>query len=120
MTTLRFGDYEFPYNPAVIRVENEAVTASALCPGFGTAVQDMGPGRRVVSGAGSFFGADAQEQYRALEKAYEARGAQLLQVPGLPAVMAVFSRLANAGRGDGSVIEYTFSFTAAPLAEAGA
>ena len=68
MTNLRFKEYVFRHNPARLKVSRCQKVSRSCCYGVGEHLQLLGNGLTVVEGEGELFGADALEQFYALQR----------------------------------------------------
>ena len=82
MTNLRFKEYVFRHNPARLKVSRCQKVSRSCCYGVGEHLQLLGNGLTVVEGEGELFGADALEQFYALQK-LAGQGVGLLSGAGL-------------------------------------
>lgn len=113
MSTLQFGDYLFPHNPARIDIANALDSVSHLMPYYGTATQVLGVSPRLVRVEGSFFGTSAPQalgQYNTLEALFAQKKRALLFIPYQKPFYAIFSRLSMNAGGDGKIISYLAEF----------
>lgn len=109
MTNLRFKEYVFRHNPAKLKVSRCQKISRSSCYGFGEHLQLLGDGLTVVEGEGELFGADAVEQFYALQKLV-GQGAGLLSGAGLEPMQAVLEEAKMLGVGGQELVEYRVRF----------
>ena len=85
---MRFGMFEFPFNPAELKVAHRALLRESILPGGGEQVQRVGAYKRRVSGKGYFTGDAAMEDYLRLESLFGT--VQTLFMPGRAPFEAVY------------------------------
>ena len=107
---MKFKNYVWPHNPSSIEVSVNRDLKDVMIPFYGSAIQDFGREKRVVSGYGQFFGADCFEQFNVLFSVFKQGGAGYLSLPGLDAFLAVFKRLELVGNSTPNVLNYSFEF----------
>lgn len=117
MTNLRFKEYVFRHNPRKLNVFYRSKTSSAVCFGFGEAIQQLGKGVIVVEGEGELFGPDVMEQFYRLRKVANEGGSGILSGAGLEPMKAVFENLEMVGRGGETILSYRFRFVEERRAE---
>ena len=66
LTAMRFKDYTWPYNPESCRCVWERKLLRRKLPFGDVSLQDLGRWGRTFEGEGSFCGAKAYEEFRAL------------------------------------------------------
>ena len=66
MERMRFKDFTWPKNPAVLKVSFEDHLEEMILPYAGARFQNLGRKKQVVSGEGVFTGPSAQEQFHRL------------------------------------------------------
>lgn len=110
MTNLRYKEYQFTHNPRKLTVKLARNTVTIPCLGFGSAVQEMGPGVRVVEGEGEFFGENVMEQFSAMEQIFSEGGSGTLSGAGLEPMKALFQDLMLTGQGGEQVLSYFVRF----------
>lgn len=93
LTAMRFKDYTWPYNPESCRCVWERKLLRRKLPFGGVSLQDLGRWGRTFEGEGSFCGAGAYEEFRALEALFREEGAGLLTHPQWGTVRARFASL---------------------------
>ena len=109
MTNLRFKEYVFRYNPARLKVSRCQKVSRSCCYGVGEHLQLLGNGLTVVEGEGELFGADALEQFYALQK-LAGQGVGLLSGAGLEPMQAVLEEVEMVGVGGQELVEYRVRF----------
>ena len=109
MTNLRFKEYVFRHNPARLKVSPCQKDSRSCCYGLGEHLQLLGNGLTVVEGEGELFGADALEQFYALQK-LAGQGVGLLSGAGLEPMQAVLEEVEMVGVGGQELVEYRVRF----------
>ena len=92
LMAMRFGAFEFPVNPAELKVAHRALLRESIAPGGAEQVQRVGAYKRRVSGKGYFTGETAMADYLRLEALFGT--VQTLFLPGRAPFEAVLSELA--------------------------
>ncbi len=114
---MRFGDFEFPVNPAELHVEHKAMLRESVSPQGVQQVRRVGTYKRRVYGKGYFTGEDAMADYLRLETLFgEVR---TLFLPGRAPFEAVLSELTLSGVQAKQVVAYSFAFVETGDAPAG-
>lgn len=75
-----------------------------------SSVQDMGRKNMKISGSGQLYGEDCAEQFERLFEVFKNSGKEVLSVPNLPSIYAVFEKLEIKGEPKPNVLEYSFVF----------
>ena len=117
LMSMRFGTFEFPFNPAELKVAHRALLRESILPGGGEKVQRVGAYKRRVSGKGYFTGDAAMEDYLRLESLFGT--VQTLFMPGRAPFEAVLSELSLLGVEAKQVVGYSFTFVETGDAPAG-
>lgn len=107
---MSFKDYVWPMNPETIRVEYARNLREIKLPLSGSVLQDMGCGKRVVSGTGQFIGSDCMEEFTRLEALFAEGGSGTLRLPGAQSFSAAFASLKLAGKAGPDSVGYEFVF----------
>lgn len=108
LMSMRFGAFEFPFNPAELKVTHKALLRESLLPQGGEQVECVGAYKKRVSGKGYFTGAAAMENYLQLEALFGT--VQTLFLPGRAPFEAVLSELELLGVEARQVVGYSFEF----------
>lgn len=106
---LRFGDFEFPTNPAQLHIELRALLRESVSVCGETAVHAVGQRKKRVRGSGAFTGEDAEAVYRALETLFGEE--HTLFLPGREPIKAVLSELMRSEVQEKNAVGYSFVFT---------
>lgn len=117
LMSMRFGTFEFPFNPAELKVAHRALLRESILPGGGEQIQRVGAYKRRVSGKGYFTGEAAMEDYLRLESLFGT--VQTLFMPGRAPFEAVLSELSLLGVEAKQVVGYSFTFVETGDAPAG-
>lgn len=110
LATMRFGDYEWKYNPLTLRITHELSHGKRVLPDSTEVVVDPRVNVNVVSGKGELFGEDAIEQYKEIEKVFRRGRKAVLTLPDRPPVYAYFTKFYGQGSDTPDLIEYGFEF----------
>lgn len=105
---MRFGDFEFPVNPAELQVELAALLRESVSAQGGTQVQPVGVRKKRVRGKGFFTGEEAMVDYLRLEGQFGEP--HTLFLPGRRPFEAVLSELTLSGVQEKNVVAYSFTF----------
>lgn len=108
LMAMRFGAFEFPVNPAELKVAHRALLRESVAPGGAEQVQRVGAYKRRVSGKGYFTGETAMADYLRLEALFGT--VQTLFLPGRAPFEAVLSELSLLGVEAKQVVGYSFQF----------
>lgn len=81
LSSMRFRDFTWPYNPETYTVERRRRVVVHPVPFGQYVLQDMGTTYRVFQGEGTFVGEQAYEQFQQLEAVFSQSGAGLLFHP---------------------------------------
>ncbi len=107
---MKFGEYVWHHNPQNISFECDKSVAEMKSPFGEASVQDMGRKNMKISGSGQLYGEDCAEQFERLFEVFRNSGKEVLSVPSLPSVYAVFEKLEIKGEPKPNVLEYSFVF----------
>ena len=97
-------------NPQNISFECDRSVAEMKSPFGESSVQDMGRKNMKISGSGQLYGEDCAEQFERLFEVFRNSGKEVLSVPNLPSIYAVFEKLEIKGEPKPNVLEYSFVF----------
>ena len=110
LTAMRFKDNTSPNNPQRCLFEMERKMLRRKLPFGGVSLQDLGRWGRTFEGEGSFCGARAYEEFRALEALFREEGAGLLTHPQWGTVRARFASLELSQEPLPDFVRYRFVF----------
>ncbi len=119
LQAMRYKSYVWPMNPETLRVECARNVKEIKLPLSGSIFQDLGQGKRMVSGSGRFVGSGCMEEYGRLEAVFAQEGSGMLRLPGAQAFSAIFSSLKLAGAAGPDSVAYEFVFLEDDAAGAG-
>lgn len=108
--SMKFGEYVWHHNPQNISFECDRSVAEMKSPFGESSVQDMGRKNMKISGSGQLYGEDCAEQFERLFEVFRNSGKEVLSVPNLPSIYAVFEKLEIKGEPKPNVLEYSFVF----------
>jgi len=108
---LRFKEYVWQNNPAVLHVEPRRHWVEFMIPGGKTIHQDFGNAGRRIFGEGAFTGADALEQASRLEGVFQSGGGGMLRIPGSEEeIYAIFFSMEMWRNSTKDAVFYRFEF----------
>ena len=107
---MRFRTFEWPQAPYSLEITHRRQVRETTLPGSRSYAEDAGALRCVIQGAGEFTGADAMQQFLALQEAVDAGGAGVLCLPGMHPFYAVPRQLALVGKTHPNKVGYAFEF----------
>lgn len=110
LNVMKFKNYVWPHNPSTINVSVKRDLKEVMIPFKGSAIQDYGREKRIVSGSGQFFGDDCIEQFDSLFFVFKQGGRGYLSLPGMDSFLAVFKELKLVGNSMPNVLTYSFEF----------
>lgn len=91
--TIKFKDYEWPYNPSKLKIEQQKNLSQIDLPFVGTIIQNLNCGKKIISGSGEFFGEDCFEKYNKLNLAYKENSSGYLSIPEIGTFLVEFKKL---------------------------
>lgn len=110
LAPMKFGTYSWKYNPRKITFECEKSVNEMKIPfGFST-VQNMGRRNMMIKGEGELVGADCAEQFKRLFEVFRNSGVEVLTIPEMSGIYAVFESLEIIGEPKPDVLSYRFVF----------
>lgn len=105
--TMKFKDYEWPYNPRELKIEQQKNLNQINLPFVGTIIQNLNCDKKIISGSGEFFGDDCFEKYNKLCEVYKEDEKGYLSIPGVGTFLVEFKKLnMNCKPGPKSVYYY--------------
>lgn len=107
---MRFQDYTWKHNPKTIQVACRREIKEWKLPGQGNLLQDLGPGKRIVTGEGELFGEDCLLQFRTLAALCEQGGTGFLILPDSTGFEASLVSLTMVGQAGPDIVGYRFEF----------
>lgn len=110
LTSMRYKDYTWPYNPEIYTVENHRRVAVHKIPFGGCVFQELGGTYRVLRGEGEFSGPEAYDQFRQLEAVFQEGGPGQLVHPVWKVQRAYFVSLNVTERPLPDYVRYSFEF----------
>ena len=123
LMAMSYKDFLFPQNPTSLEVTEARTVKEAVLPFAGTALQDLGPKRRRVTGEGYFTGPGCWADWNRLQHLYAQGGPGSLRLPGQKPFLALLDSLRLVGVSGKELVKYTFAFTevrsAGPFSGAG-
>lgn len=111
LMSMSFKDFVFPQNPTSLEVTEARAMKETVLPFAGSALHDLGPKRRRVTGEGYFTGPDCRETWTRLQVLYSKGGPGSLRLPGQVPFLALMDGLRLVGVSGKDLVKYTFSFT---------
>lgn len=110
LNVMKFKNYVWPHNPFSIDISVKRNLKEAIIPFKGSLIQDFGREKRIVSGAGQFFGSDCLTQFESLFDIFKQGGSGYLAIPGISPFLAIFKELQLVGDYLPNFVNYTFEF----------
>lgn len=111
MDKLRYRTYTWPHNPTTYAETIRRTPVYALTSDGTYVFAGMGGMKRIISGTGAFYGADAYEQFKALQAVAEKAGTGDLIHPIWGTRKCYFTSLEMTQEPRENYIPYRFSFT---------
>lgn len=91
--TMKFKDYEWPYNPTELKIELQKNLNQLSLPFVGTIIQNLNCDRKIISGSGEFFGDDCFKKYNELFLVYKENESGYLSIPDVGTFLVEFKKL---------------------------
>lgn len=110
LSTMRYGEFQWPHNPRIYSMEYERVMATNKVPFGQYFLQDLGRTRRVMRGEGEFVGESAHLQFGQLANAFYKGGANMLVHPLWMNAMVYFVDLKVEQVPRPNYVKYAFTF----------
>ncbi len=107
---MKFKNYEWPYDPKQLKIEQKKDISELKIPFVGTVLQNLKCSKRVISGNGEFFGPDCFEQYSRLCELYKENDSGYLSITDVGTFLAVFKKLNMSCEPGPKSISYYFEF----------
>lgn len=107
---MRFKSYVWPYNPENVQVQFSQNFQEVKQPFSGSTLQNMGTGRRLVTGRGEFVGEECMNEFGRLSAVFAQGDTGLLKLPGIEPFPAAFTALKMVGEAQPDCVLYEFSF----------
>ena len=111
---MKFAGFLWPQNPASLSVSHARQIREHTVPFGGELLQDMGRHSVVVSGEGVLKGSRAASQFAELKALHDSAAVDVLQILGLPPIMARLTKLELIGKFNPDKIGYRFTFQEDP------
>ena len=108
---MRFKDFEFPFNPTVIKTQLSGNVRENALFDSDSAVYGVSRNAAVISGEGSFWGEERFSASALLKKLQSSRGSGWLFLPDGSCCNAFFTSLTLTEDAKRGCISYSFSFT---------
>lgn len=110
MVKMKFGDFEFPTNPAQLEVSASTNVKSSPIFGIGSSVQNVSREPVTVKGSGRFYGEDAEQSCAFLQHMLRRGKSEVLFIPSAGSLNAYLTRFTY-GRDVSGGASYSFEFT---------
>lgn len=107
---MRFQNYTWKHNPKTIQVAYRREVKEWKLPGCGNILQDLGPGKRIVTGEGELFGDDCLTQFQSMADLCAQGGTGFLILPDSTGFEASLVSLTMLGEAGPDVVRYRFEF----------
>lgn len=113
MTKLKFKTFTWPVNPEVYHEEFVRDALYARTDDGDSVFSGMGPMKRVITGSGAFFGADAYTNFSALAALFGETNRGELVHPVCGSRTVYFTKLQMSQSPKADYVAYSFEFTEA-------
>lgn len=110
MVNMRFKTFVWPNNPHTCSLTTVRDVVTYKYPGGAYRLSDLGPGSRVLTGEGEFFGADAYQTMEKLLEVFQQGGIGALVHPVLRMDYAIFAELELTQEPRADYVRYRFVF----------
>ena len=110
MQAMSYKSYVWPFNPEKFQVEYARNIKEIKLPFSGSVLQDMGFGKRVISGKGELIGSTCMAEFNRLVGVFAEEGSGTLRLPGAAPFTAAFSALKMVGEAEPDCVSYEFTF----------
>lgn len=107
---MRFKSFVWPNNPHTCSLTTTRDVVTYKYPGGAYRLSDLGPGSRVLTGEGEFFGEEAYETMQKLLEVFQEGGTGVLIHPVLRIDYAIFSELQMTQEPRKDYVRYRFVF----------
>lgn len=108
---MSFDGLRLRYNPAVLRISDEANVKEYNIPGCQPTADNLGRRAKIIRGEGELCGKSCMEQYRALEAKYSECRTGLLCLPRMQPLYACLTELSITAQPQDNILQYGFTFT---------
>ena len=113
MANLTFKTFEWPVNPEVYHEDYQRDPIYTKTDDGDTVFSGMGPMKRVITGSGAFYGADATTQFKSLSALVADKASGLLTHPVWGGRTVFFTQLQMTQPPKSDYVTYSFTFTEA-------
>jgi LysM repeat protein len=110
LTPMQYKGFVWPHNPRTYSIRYERRVAVHKVPFGRYAMQDLGLGRRVMTGEGEFYGPGAYDTFRKLASVFYSGGPGTLIHPVWQSASVYFVELTLAQEPRTNYVRYTFTF----------
>jgi hypothetical protein len=107
---LKFKTFIFPINPEVYQEDYVRDPVYARTDDGSSVFSGMGPMKRVITGSGAFFGADASENFNKLSKMFDSVDEGTLTHPIWGERRVYFTKLQMTQSPKSDYVAYSFEF----------
>ena len=114
---MSFGSILWQINPSELKISCERSISKRLVPGFGESIQELGKGKRTVTGKGYLVGESCHREFMRLEEVFTLGCRDTLFLPGREPFDAMLTKLEYIGLSGDNALEYAFVFTESPINE---
>ncbi len=114
---MSFGSILWEINPSELKISCERAVGRRLVPGFGENIQELGRGRRTVTGKGYIIGENCHREFQRLEEVFTLGCRDMLFLPGRQPFDAILTGLEYIGISGDDALQYAFVFTEASVEE---
>lgn len=110
MQPISYKNYIWPFNPEKVEVRYVRNIREIGLPLSGSLLQDMGCGRRVVTGRGEFIGSGCMAEFSRLADVFAQGNFGMLKLTEIESFPAAFSVLKMVGEAQPDCVVYEFEF----------
>ena len=95
---MSFGSILWQINPSELKISCERSVSKRLVPGFGESIQELGKGKRTVTGKGYLVGESCHREFMRLEEVFTLGCRDTLFLPGREPFDAMLTKLEAMGK----------------------
>lgn len=110
MQPVSYKSYVWPFNPQKIQMKYTRNMREIKLPFSDSVLQDMGFGKRMITGKGEFIGKTCMAEFNRLAQVFAEEGSGTLRLPGISPFTATFFALKMVGEAQPECISYEFTF----------
>ena len=107
---MSYKSYVWPFNPQKIEMKFEKNIREIKIPLSASILQDLGRGKRMITGKGEFIGSSSMTEFNRLAEVFAQSGNGMLKLTWIQPFLAVFSSLKMIGEPKPDCVIYEFEF----------